>query len=588
MFRHHRLSAAGLGLGLALGLAFSATRVAASPEVSADFASRLALVRSTGATGRITQLAWGPDGRLYASRNGDGAVSFAYDVATGAIGDPIPAAAFNGIGLAWHPARGELYLGAFAQLWRLRDENGNHRWGEPGETRVAIVTGIPAAWHSLDQLQLRGNTLYAGIGIRGIDGRTAPESPFPDGESALGGTIAWIEDVSLVPNTTDAARTLAGTDTVSVQTDATPFTSTDPAKLRVHSAGARNPFGLAFDASGQLFFTNNFNRAATDGAGGGIPFGWNDEMGPDFAAQVHDQFFRAETGADYGYANDNWRGVRDPAVVAPLLDPLSPAHRRVRSITPDNLFASDVNFLQPHDPARPVGLGPSASADGFAFWYADDLPTGLKGAAFITRFVGAVSEAAPGTRTLPYADLVAVDPVSGDAARVASGFVNPLAVLVDPAGRLLVADYGEQAIHTFVAVAGTEPDDGVPVLWRATHFGHPFGEATDQSRAGDDPDGDGADNLAESIAGTRPLDPRSVFGVESIMRDGVDCMVRARGAARRRYQLESRESLVAGAWLPVGEPRTGVGAGEWIEWRDAGVFTSGVSRRYYRVAVTRP
>lgn len=568
---------------LAGGVTASAS---AAPEATPGFAARLVRERTTGDTGRITQLAWGPDGRLYASRNGGGAVSFAYDPATGAISDPVVAApTVNGIGIAWHAGRGELYLGGFSQLWRLRDGNHNHQWGESGETRVAIVTGLPAAWHSLDQFQLQGNTLFVGIGIRGIDGRTAPESPFPDGESALGGTISWIEDVSLVPDATDAARTLAGTDAVSVQTDATAYTSTDPAKLRVHSAGARNPFGLALDANGRLFFTNNFSRAETDGAGRGVPLGWNDEMGSDFARQVHDQFFAATAGADYGYPNDNWRGGRDPAVIAPMLDPASPAYRRGRSITPDNLFATDANSLQLHEPGHPVGLGPSASADGFAFWNAITLPTGLRGAAFIARYVDTVAEASPGTRALAYADLVAVDPSTGEASRVAEGFVNPLAVLVDPAGRLLVADYGAQSIHTFASIAGSGADDAVSVLWRERFFGHPFAESADSSQATDDPDGDGADNLAESIAGTDPRAAGSVFRIRAVAREGDDFAVRFPTVDRRRYQLERSPDLAAGSWQSVGGPIEGRGL--VAELRDGAIFAAGAGRCFYRVRVVR-
>jgi hypothetical protein len=49
--------------------------------------------------------------------------------------------------------------------------------------------------------------------------------------------------------------------------------------------------------------------------------------------------------------------------------------------------------------------------------------------------------------------------------------------------------------------------DGIPDNWRVHYFGHPDARASDLSRATDDPDGDGLNNLAEYQAGTDPLNP---------------------------------------------------------------------------------
>ena len=78
-------------------------------------------------------------------------------------------------------------------------------------------------------------------------------------------------------------------------------------------------FGLALDGSGNLWFTNNFNRSQSDpgpstapstpstGLLRGITTG-DPAAGPDLANNAYDQFFEDATAlADYGYNNSNWR-----------------------------------------------------------------------------------------------------------------------------------------------------------------------------------------------------------------------------------------------------------------------------------------
>ena len=49
--------------------------------------------------------------------------------------------------------------------------------------------------------------------------------------------------------------------------------------------------------------------------------------------------------------------------------------------------------------------------------------------------------------------------------------------------------------------------DGIPDNWRTYYFGHPTGQAGDLSRATDNPDKDGLNNLQEFQNGTNPLNP---------------------------------------------------------------------------------
>ena len=51
--------------------------------------------------------------------------------------------------------------------------------------------------------------------------------------------------------------------------------------------------------------------------------------------------------------------------------------------------------------------------------------------------------------------------------------------------------------------------DGIPDNWMLANFGHPDPQAGDQSRAVDDKDGDGLNNLQEYRAGMDPMDPAS-------------------------------------------------------------------------------
>jgi hypothetical protein len=397
---------------------------------------------------------------------GAGPISYTYDKATGTLANPINAApSVQGIGIGFHGRT--MYLTSFdGSLHKLTDPNRNGVYGEPGELDVAIVTGIPQGDHNIDQIQIRGKTLYVGIGRRTINGHRGPwtSGSLDDyggsgfwsggigrtwGDSAYNGTIGWIRDLTAVPDKQGAANAYKTEPPVLsqhlVQRDNGPYTSTDPAKLVVHSAGSRNPFGLCFDKSGELWFTNNFNRTVTLG-NGQAGFGLHgDQLDSDFAMDVQDQLFHASPGADYGYTDANWRGR------VPMLTPGSPGYHRVNSTTFDNLFNTGPYVL--HDPANPDGLGPSSSPDGCAFFYATGLPAELAGNIFIARYNGTITEAPPGTASLTYSDLVSVDVSTGKVRRIAFGFNNPLAVLADDAeGRLLVADIGDGVIYALQVV----------------------------------------------------------------------------------------------------------------------------------------
>jgi len=411
-------------------------------------------------------MAWGPEGRLYIRLLNAGVDSYAYDKTTGTLTDLKHAVTgFPGIGLAFH--QNHMFLTTLdGNIVKLDDQNGNGIWGEPGELNVRIVTGIPAGDHNPDQLLVQSNALYVGIGLRttnGYSGRLTGGS-IDDfggqgfyyggdgntwGDSAYNGTISWIQDLTAVSDTAGSANAYADPTLTQylIQRDDSPYKVTSTNKLIVHSAGTRNPYGICFDRFGDLWFTNNFNRNKTNGDGTS-GFGYDrDQTGPDFSMDVHDQLFHASAGADYGYASFNWRGKM------PYLTPTANGYHRVLSTTFDNSFNTGPYVLT--DPANPDGLGPSSSSDGCSFFYASGLPSELADNVFIARFGGPITEASPGTDTLDYHDIVAVDTTTGKVRRIASGFPRPLSLFWDGGQRLLIGDYGDKYLYALVALDNT-------------------------------------------------------------------------------------------------------------------------------------
>jgi len=450
--------------------------------------------------GRPSQMVLGPDGRLYvtisdaADANGPSVVSFAYD-ATGPLADPAVEASTGGaIGVAFGPvslgpsgAPGSTLTTGMYLTDKPRDGISNLRvltrgaqrpYGGAGGTNTVIVQNIPGGYHHADQIIIKGNTLYVGIGVRTMDGVQGHPGRGNLRDNAYGGTISQILDLRLVDGLTKDSAGFGLTGDISSNavpdaTNAGPYTSTALNKLIVHSSGTRNPFGLALDGNGDLWFTNNFSTTQADGSFDGTidpathwlkgfepgDLSLPDPNDRDLKNNPHDQLFKARPRGDYGYNNINWRNdarknnpeaTSDAAVAAGFFDF---ATHGVRSTTFDNLVPPRGGFAEydQSDPNRIVGLGPGSSADGFVFYTASTFPARYHGQAFITRWTGRTNDSTG--HSVDYRDVIAVDVKTGIGRQVAKGFGNPLAALEDGHGNILIADYTTRIIYRILPAA---------------------------------------------------------------------------------------------------------------------------------------
>ena len=339
------------------------------------------------------------------------------------------------------------------------DSDGDGIFDGGSDINAAIANGIPAEGHSLNQIQILGDTLYVGSGTRtqngGLD-TLASGDLF--GDAAYSGAILVIDDLDLVPTSTHAAGfavyladpTISEYEAVIDGTTSgaeAPFTSTDAGKLRVHSAATRNPFGIAVDRYGSVWFTNNLhrtNRSSYDRSMTGAaaePDAWEGPSNDD----VHDQLFRIVAEADYGYRNSNWQnaasalaagfytGIADPTQIQPSV--------AFDNLDQDGAGGPDFDSLDPaldqtHTPASPIGLGPHAGATGLAFNGTSFSPP-YHDRAFVARWSGMF----PLIDGLDYRDVLLIDTQTGESERVIEDLNAPMDVVADADGNLFVVSY---------------------------------------------------------------------------------------------------------------------------------------------------
>jgi hypothetical protein len=125
--------------------------------------------------------------------------------------------------------------------------------------------------------------------------------------------------------------------------------------------------------------------------------------------------------------------------------------------------------------------------------------------------------------------------------------------------------------------AGDSDGDGLPDAWEVAHCLNP----QDPSDANEDPDGDGATNLAEYVASTDPRDWRDVlrWTAARMMPDRVELEVIAKAGVS--YRVEARDDA-GGAWSEIAViPAAAATRPGVVE--DA--VTPGVGARFYRLVV---
>jgi glucose/arabinose dehydrogenase len=357
--------------------------------------------------GPVAQMTFGPDGKLYVATFGTGVKRYDYD-ANGNLSNGITVWSrtasgnqVNGsLGIAFHqdatlgnvmyiaPAVTSSFnveTNIIQSIVRLTDNDNDGNWGEAGEVNQSIVDNLRVTdLHQVNQMLVRDNTLYVGIGSRTRTGGNVSEYPgaanSDDGEFAYTGSINWIRDLTQLTGNTTTAN-IAGHAITQHHTDTQAFTSANTGKLTAYSTGFRNVYGLAFDGDGELWATMNQNE---------------NPLLPD---ELHQSDFKD----DHGFPKKN----------------------EVSGDWKLNPTAIGAGYFQTSK--TPVALlGNNASADGITF---TDINGDFDGHPFIVRFSNGD-------------DLISVDPTTGNVLQIATGFSNPLALLTDPNGQLLLGDYG--------------------------------------------------------------------------------------------------------------------------------------------------
>jgi len=146
---------------------------------------------------------------------------------------------------------------------------------------------------------------------------------------------------------------------------------------------------------------------------------------------------------------------------------------------------------------------------------------------------------------------------------------------------------GFETNWTDTLVTGT---DGIPDWWRLKYFGHATGEASDLSRAGDDPTGDGLTNMQKYILMLNPTQAEpGGLAILTVTENAQDLPVLSFPTLPDRlYSIYYSASLSPTAtWTQAGGSM--IGTGSTMQWIDNGSQTGGApsasQQRFYKLQV---
>jgi hypothetical protein len=124
--------------------------------------------------------------------------------------------------------------------------------------------------------------------------------------------------------------------------------------------------------------------------------------------------------------------------------------------------------------------------------------------------------------------------------------------------------------------SGSSWNDGIPDAWRLLYFGS---VSNALSAANLDPDGDGASNWQEYVAGTNPLDATSVFQLMAGAAGPSGFNFQWPSVVNKNYTLESSPTLGSPNWSVVASNL--IGNGQIMQWSDTNPSTA----NFYRAQV---
>jgi glucose/arabinose dehydrogenase len=227
----------------------------------------------------------------------------------------------------------------------------------------------------------------------------------------------------------------------------------DGTELEVYAWGLRNPYGLAFDATGRLFATEH----------GG------DDRGPRQIVDDPDDVYEIREGAWYGWP-DFASGIR---LDAPHWGDKGQGREPVLAEFPDPEPPRPIVSLEPHVAANGIAISPGGSF-------------GFEGEAFVCLF-GDLAPVTTARLTTPRGYKVvridlnagrvidfAVNKIQGPASKLPhGGFERPSHCAFGPDGALYIVDWGEMDIAP--ESAGVKVQHGSGTLWRIRRTGEPAG-----------------------------------------------------------------------------------------------------------------